>query len=146
MEKTGQKPKVFRPPFGNYNKRCLEELSKDLGYTVVLWSGVDVRDWQNPSSNQISNKIINNVKQGDIILLHDYGTENTIKALDTIIPSLQQKGYKFVTVSERRRADLRRGHAGNQPLAAEAGEGVKEEETHSRLFLFCNQIRMLKAL
>ena len=100
MEKTGQKPKVFRPPFGNYNKRCLEELSKDLGYTVVLWSGVDVRDWQNPSSNQISNKIINNVKQGDIILLHDNGTENTIKALDTIIPSLQQKGYKFVTVSE----------------------------------------------
>ena len=100
MEKTRQKPKVFRPPFGNYNKRCLEELSKDLGYTVVLWSGVDVRDWQNPSSNQISNKIINNVKPGDIILLHDYGTENTIKALDTIIPSLQQKGYKFVTVSE----------------------------------------------
>ena len=46
----------------------------------------------------------------------------------------------------RRRADLRRGHAGDQPLAAEAGEGVKEEETHSRLFLFCNQIRMLKAL
>ena len=46
----------------------------------------------------------------------------------------------------RRRADLRRGHAGDQPLAAEAGEGVKEEETHSRLFLFYNQIRMLKAL
>ena len=85
----------------NYkDAKLIAELSKDLGYTVVLWSGVDVRDWQNPSSNQISNKIINNVKPGDIILLHDYGTENTIKALDTIIPSLQQKGYKFVTVSE----------------------------------------------
>ena len=100
LEKTGKKPVLFRPPFGNYNERCLKELSQDLGYTVVLWSGVDAKDWRNPPPEQIASKIIKNVKQGDIILLHDYGTENTIIALDTILSTLSQKGYKFVTVSE----------------------------------------------
>ncbi|MBU5334835.1 polysaccharide deacetylase family protein [Intestinibacter bartlettii] len=100
IEKTGKKPTLFRPPFGNYNEQCLKELSQDLGYSVVLWSGVDAKDWRNPPPSQIADKIINNVKQGDIILLHDYGTENTIIALDTILSTLTQKGYKFVTVSE----------------------------------------------
>ncbi|MDO5009684.1 MAG: polysaccharide deacetylase family protein [Intestinibacter bartlettii] len=100
IEKTGKKPTLFRPPFGNYNEKCLKELSEDLGYSVVLWSGVDAKDWRNPPPSQIADKIINNVKQGDIILLHDYGTENTIIALDTILSTLTQKGYKFVTVSE----------------------------------------------
>lgn len=100
IQKTNKKPVLFRPPFGNYNRECLEKLSNDLGYTVVLWSGVDVRDWQNPSPNKIAYEIINNIKSGDIILLHDYGTENTVKALEIILPELKQKGYKFVTVSE----------------------------------------------
>ncbi|WP_455544409.1 polysaccharide deacetylase family protein [Intestinibacter sp.] len=100
IKKTGKKPVLFRPPFGNYNDNCLKQLSQGLGYTVVLWSGVDAKDWRNPPSEQIADKIIKNVKQGDIILLHDYGTENTVKALDTILSTLTQKGYKFVTVSE----------------------------------------------
>ncbi|MGM9532131.1 polysaccharide deacetylase family protein [Intestinibacter sp.] len=100
IEKTGQKPKLFRPPFGNYNEQSLSKLSEDLGYTVVLWSGVDVKDWKNPPSDQIADKVINNVKSGDIILLHDYGTNSTVEALDKILASLTEKGYKFVTVSE----------------------------------------------
>lgn len=100
LQKTGKKPTLFRPPFGNYNQNSLSELSKSMGYTVVLWSGVDAKDWRNPPAEEISNKIIKNVKPGDIILLHDYGTENTVKALDTILSTLTQKGYKFVTVSE----------------------------------------------
>ena len=64
IEKTGKKPVLFRPPFGNYNERCLKELSQDLGYTVVLWSGVDAKDWRNPPASQIADKIIKNVKPG----------------------------------------------------------------------------------
>ncbi len=100
IEKTGQKPKLFRPPFGNYDPKSLDKLSEDLGYTVVLWSGVDVKDWSNPPSGQIADKIIDNVKSGDIVLLHDYGTDNTVEALDRVLALLTQKGYKFVTVSE----------------------------------------------
>ena len=36
LQKTGKKPTLFRPPFGNYNQNSLSELSKSMGYTVVL--------------------------------------------------------------------------------------------------------------
>lgn len=100
IEKTNKKPTVFRPPFGNYDKQSLKEISNDLGYTVILWNGVDVKDWQNPSPNYIAEQIIKNAKPNDIILLHDYATENTVKALDIILKTLKQKGYEFVTVSQ----------------------------------------------
>ncbi|MDO7206367.1 hypothetical protein Q5M85_21960 [Paraclostridium bifermentans] len=55
---------------------------------------------KNPGANNIANEIINNVENGDIILLHDYATNNTVEALDIFIPEMQKRGYKFVTVSE----------------------------------------------
>jgi hypothetical protein len=39
----------------------------------------------------IANAIINNVKNRDIILLHDYATNNTVKALDIFIPEMQKE-------------------------------------------------------
>ena len=43
--------------------------------------------------------LIENVKDGDIILLHDIHTE-TIDAAIKLIPMLQEEGYQLVTVSE----------------------------------------------
>ena len=91
---------MFRPPYGSYSEDKLGQIAKESGYKIILWSTVDAKDWQNPPSPQISDCIINKAKNGDIVLLHDYGTENTVKALDTIIPEMIKKGYKFVTVSE----------------------------------------------
>ncbi len=41
-------------------------------------------------------------KPGNIILFHDGGgnREQTVRALEEILPELQKQGYKFVTVSE----------------------------------------------
>jgi polysaccharide deacetylase family sporulation protein PdaB len=97
---TGKKPSIFRPPYGSYNKGNISKIAEENGYKIVLWGGVDALDWKNPPAQEISNSIINNVINGDIILLHDYKTENTLKALDTIIPQLLEKGYKFKTISE----------------------------------------------
>ena len=97
---TGKKPTLFRPPFGSYNENSLTSIANKLGYKIILWNTVDAKDWENPSANKIANTIIDNAKNGDIILLHDYGTENTVKALDILIPIMQQKGFKFVTVSQ----------------------------------------------
>ena len=97
---TGKKPSLFRPPYGSYSKDKLGEIAKECGYKIILWTTIDARDWKNPPSAQISNTIINKVQNGDIILLHDYGTENTVEALNVIIPTLMERGYKFVTVSE----------------------------------------------
>lgn len=97
---TGKRPTLFRPPYGSYSEEKLGEIAKESGYKIILWTTIDAKDWKNPPPSQISDCIINKAKNGDIILLHDYGTENTVKALDTIIPEMIKKGYKFVTVSE----------------------------------------------
>ena len=76
---------------GKYNKL---KIVKDLDFGVYL-DGGDGLEILLPARY-----VPKNVKPGDIILLHDYGTENTIIALDTILSTLSQKGYKFVTVSE----------------------------------------------
>lgn len=100
LEKTGKKPTLFRPPYGSYKQNELGKIANKLGYKVVLWTTVDAKDWKNPGAQSIANTIVNNAKNGDIILLHDYATENTVEALDILIPQMQSKGYKFVTVSE----------------------------------------------
>ncbi|WP_297134589.1 polysaccharide deacetylase family protein [Terrisporobacter sp.] len=97
---TGKKPTLFRPPYGSYTQDKLGQIAKECGYKIILWTTIDAKDWRNPPVAQISDTITNNVQNGDIILLHDYGTKNTVKALDIIIPTMIKKGYKFVTVSE----------------------------------------------
>lgn len=100
VKMTGKKPTLFRPPYGSFKKEELAKIAEKHEYKVVLWDHVDAKDWKNPGANNIANEIINNVENGDIILLHDYATNNTVEALDIFIPEMQKRGYKFVTVSE----------------------------------------------
>jgi peptidoglycan/xylan/chitin deacetylase (PgdA/CDA1 family) len=45
--------------------------------------------------------IMANVKNGDIILLHDFeGNDSTVEALRTLIPALRERGFTLVTVSD----------------------------------------------
>ncbi len=97
---TGKRPTVFRPPFGAYNDRCVEQITA-LGYRCVLWSQ-DSRDWQLPPVQQIISSMEAKITTGDILLFHDFNRENspTPKALEELIPKLLASGYQFVTVSE----------------------------------------------
>lgn len=101
---SGQKPHLFRPPGGMYNERMIQ-VAKEKGYLVVLWSWhQDTKDWRSPGVNYIVRKVLNNIRGGDIILFHDLVEgprhSQTIEALKTILPALQEKGYTFVTVSQ----------------------------------------------
>jgi peptidoglycan/xylan/chitin deacetylase (PgdA/CDA1 family) len=99
---TGKKTTLFRPIGGFINERIVN-LAKEQGYTVVLWSWhQDTEDWRRPGVTKIMNKVVHNVRNGDIVLYHDHGGDRsqTVQALKQILPRLQQKGYKFVTVSE----------------------------------------------
>lgn len=97
------KPKLFRPPYGNYNNDVIEVVSSDE-IQIVLWTFYqDSKDWSNPGVDTIVNTTLSKVQNGDIILLHDYvykKESHTVEALKIIIPSLIEKGYKFVTISE----------------------------------------------
>ena len=57
-------------------------------------------DWKNPSAYEIAKTVVDKAENGDIILLHDYGTNNTVEALDILIPKMKEKGFEFVTVSD----------------------------------------------
>lgn len=97
------KPKLFRPPYGNYNDQVVKLIDSHES-TLVLWTFYqDSKDWSNPGVETIIETTLSKAKNGDIILLHDYvykDESHTVKALKTIIPILLDKGYRFVTISD----------------------------------------------
>lgn len=102
LASSGQTCHLFRPPGGFYNERLIH-MAKEDGYTVVMWSWhQDTKDWSTPGVKSIVNKVLNNIRNGDIVLFHDYieGRTDTIAALKEILPELKARGYRLVTVSE----------------------------------------------
>lgn len=94
---AGQKPTVMRPTGGAYNDTVKAEMEKS-GLPIILWS-LDTLDWQSKNASSVENKILNNIQDGDIILMHDL-YESTYKGVLNAIDKLQDQGYAFVTVSE----------------------------------------------
>lgn len=93
------KPTLFRPPGGDYNQGILR-LVRDNGYIIILWS-IDTYDWRYPPVGEIITTVLDKIKPGSIILLHDGRyPSSTPEAVTFIIDSLKSRGYSFVTVSE----------------------------------------------
>ncbi len=99
-DNLGITPKLFRPPQGLFSCE-VEKVAAENNYSIILWS-IDTKDWAHNPSKSIAKTIEENLKGGDIILMHDYisGENTTCDALEIIIPHLLEKGYEFVTVSE----------------------------------------------
>ena len=91
---TGEKVEYIRPPYGAYN----EELECMINLNKVLWT-VDPQDWNTTDTNAIVRHVVNNVKDGDIILLHDIYPSSVAAAL-RIVDELKARGYIFVTVDD----------------------------------------------
>lgn len=62
------------------------------------WS-VDTQDWKLRDAQQITSRVLKEVRDGDIILMHDM-YPSTVEALKAILSQLKEEGYQFVTVSE----------------------------------------------
>lgn len=95
-EITGEPTKFFRPPFIAVNSDMYEAI--DMPFIC----GAGCNDWDTKVTvQQRIDNTLNQVTDGTIILLHDSaGNSQTVEALDTIIPSLIDEGYQFVTVAE----------------------------------------------
>lgn len=91
---TGTYPSYVRPPFGDWH----EKLDCQVNMVEVLWD-VDTLDWSSQNHADIVNKVLKNVQENDIILMHD-GYETSVTAAKEIIETLQKQGYEFVTVDE----------------------------------------------
>lgn len=99
IEKTiGKKPKLYRAPYGEFSDSMLEVFETDLNHKVIQWD-IDSVDWKKPTSSEIVNRVMKNIKNGSILLFHN-DTKPTPEALNIIIPKLQSQGYEFVLVED----------------------------------------------
>ena len=95
---------VFRPPWGIFNLLTCHYAAL-CNCKIVLWS-MHALDWSKYATvDSISNRLINNTRPGDIILLHDGGGAKgapgrTIAALEVSLPVLKGKGYRFVLAKD----------------------------------------------
>ena len=95
-EITGQPTAFFRPPYIAVNDTMYENID------MPFISGMGCDDWNPQISTEARIKRVQRMaKDGLIVLLHDAaGNDQTVEALDTLIPYLLEKGYQFVTVTE----------------------------------------------
>ncbi len=91
---TGHEASVVRPPYGYYNKTVMSAAGRPL----ILWT-VDTNDWRGKAPGEIADYVIQQAKEGSVILMHDQQTQ-TADAMEMIIPTLIDEGFRFVTVSE----------------------------------------------
>ena len=98
FEKFGYEMKYIRPPKGEYSERILR-LCEKLGYKTVMWSFgyVDWDEKKQPSEEEGMNKIIQNLHNGEIMLLH--GTSKTnADIMDKMIKKVIEEGYEFRSI------------------------------------------------
>jgi len=97
---TGREPIYFRPPRGLYN-RDIVKLAGVYGYRVVLWT-VCLENRLAPTPEAMAMRVVKKCVPGSIILAHDGRTDRSksVKALPILIESLQDKGYRLVTLHQ----------------------------------------------
>lgn len=91
---TGKYPALTRPPYGRVN----DSVKSTINTPLILWS-IDTRDWETRNSSTTISRVLNQVHDGDIVLMHDI-YDATAKAAESLIPQLTDRGYQLVTVSE----------------------------------------------
>ena len=101
----GKHSNLFRPPFGGRRPATLR-IASDLGLQTVMWN-VTGYDWNAPPAAVIEQKVVRQIRGGDVILLHDGGHRamgadraQTVIATENLILRFRDQGYEFVTVPE----------------------------------------------
>ena len=89
--------RFLRPP-GGCCSDAVTQVARVRGYAIGLWS-LDPRDWATQDSAAVARTILDRVRDGDVILMHDM-SESSVSAALNIVSLLQRRGYRFVTMSE----------------------------------------------
>lgn len=89
---------VLMRPCGGAKTDAGMNIAGAISMPAILWS-VDTLDWKTRDASQTIQTVLENVKDGDIILMHDL-YDATGDASETIIPELVSRGFQLVTVSE----------------------------------------------
>ncbi len=95
---TGKRYPYMRPPGGFLND-AVKQAAAENGCYVVMWSNEFGDTNQNMTADGEVSAVLSNLRNGDIILCH-FGGYHTYDALKRLIPEIQNRGYKFVTLTE----------------------------------------------
>lgn len=98
---TGARTFLFRPP-GGYLNNGVAAYARHKKYAVTMWSVDPGESHPRRTVSMLVNSVVNSVKPGGIVLLHDGGSNHsrTVQALPQIIAELKHRGYQFVTVPQ----------------------------------------------
>ena len=84
----------LRPPYGLIDVKRAAQVKTPM----IYWS-VDPEDWDLLDTEKVVARVMEQITNKDIILLHDFYPTSVDAALE-LIDRLQEKGYTFVTVEE----------------------------------------------
>jgi len=90
----------FRPPKGEFSERVLDIIT-NLNYKTALWSFA-YDDWDENKQGREEygkSKILNNLHNGSVILLHATSKDNSV-ILDEVIKEAKNMGYEFKSLDE----------------------------------------------
>lgn len=93
----GISPVLMRPCGGIRNEAGMNAVGS-ISMPAVMWS-IDTKDWKTRDAQATIQTVLEQVQDGDIILMHDL-YDSTAEASEQIIPELIRRGYQLVTVSE----------------------------------------------
>ena len=93
----GCRVRFLRAPGGS-TSLAVTQVAGALGFAVLDWS-VDPRDWASRDAAAVCCTILDRVRDGDIILMHDM-SESSVRAALNAVDLLRKEGFRFVTVSE----------------------------------------------
>ena len=131
-DKFGYEMKYIRPPKGEYSERTVE-YTNTLGYTTVMWSFA-YDDWDENKQGREEygkNKVLDNVHNGEVMLLHSTSKDNS-NILDYCIKEIKNMGYEFKSLDEFERWNKGTVHVvskmerWNRPLVSEGGKNEKK--------------------
>lgn len=91
---TGKELLYTRPPYGNIT----QQIKENLPTIFVNWN-MDTEDWLHRNKDHIVQYVMENVTDGDIILMHD-SYDSTVEAVEELLPKLYAEGYQVVSISE----------------------------------------------
>lgn len=102
-EKFGYEMKYTRPPKGEYSERTID-CTNSLGYKTVMWSFA-YDDWDENKQGREEygkKKILDNVHNGAVLLLHGTSKDNS-NILDECIKEIKKMGYEFRSLDQFQR-------------------------------------------
>jgi peptidoglycan/xylan/chitin deacetylase (PgdA/CDA1 family) len=112
---SGEHVELFRPPYGLHDA-VVDRIARRLGLLEILWD-VDSGDSLGANWAQIIKNVEAGLHPGAIILMHENHGQ-TIRALSTLLPELQRRHLRSVSVPELLAMDppsiaqVRKGEAG----------------------------------